>query len=90
MAVAAILRRTIKEEKMKFVVLGFYVFCCVVFGLALGRAIFGNLAWEWREMLFVTKKFLIWKICKIRGKEFSISRTEQRRIIRFLGLKEEE
>ena len=89
MAVAAILRRTIKEEKMKFVVLGFYVFCCVVFGLTLGRAIFGNLAWEWREMLFVTKKFLIWKICKIRGKEFSISRTEQRRIIRFLGLKEE-
>ena len=43
---------------MKFTVLGFYIFCCVVFGLALGRAIFGNLAWEWREMLFVAKKRL--------------------------------
>ena len=75
---------------MKFVVLGFYIFCCVVFGLALGRAIFGNLAWEWREVLFVAKKFLIWKICRIRGKEFSISRTEQRRILKFLKLKEEE
>lgn len=75
---------------MKFIVLGFYIFCCVAFGLALGRAIFGNLAWEWREMLFVTKKFLIWKICRIRGKEFSISRTEQRRILKFLKLKEEE